>query len=373
MISLPRVGLPARVLDTILRGDCRELLDGLPSESVDLIVSSPPYNLGKEYESRVALERYIEDQGEILAECARVLKRSGSIFWQVGSFSAKGTLIPLDIRLFPVLEGLGLQPRNRIMWVRQHGLHARRKFSARHETILWFTKSDDYVFNLDSVRVPQKYQGKTFHKGKRQGELSCNPDGKNPGDLWAFRNVKHNHEEQTIHPCQFPEDLVARIVLATTNEGDVVLDPYMGTGTTAVVARDFGRRFIGAEIDEAYRGVAMLRLSGEPDENGCFANLKCLRAWIQSTGEPIERYRFDMQVGRRPSTVAKINSEEHHLAELERRLELEETAFGQRIRDGEIDPELLAEITTTTARGNGPTQRRGRPRKPVVPALDALS
>lgn len=366
------MNLPSHLLDTILLGDCRDQLAQLPDEAVDLVVSSPPYNLGKEYESRVALEHYVNDQRAVLAECARVLKSTGSIFWQVGAYSEKGTLIPLDIRFFPILEELGLKPRNRIMWVRQHGLHGRRKFSARHETILWFTKSNDYVFNLDPVRVPQKYQGKTFHKGDRYGELSCNPDGKNPGDLWSFRNVKHNHEEQTIHPCQFPEDLVARIVLAATNEGGVVFDPYMGTGTSAVVAQDLKRHYVGAEIDEAYHRVALRRLSGEPDENGSFANLKCLRAWVQRTGEPIERYRFDVQVGKRPSATAKINPEEHHLAELERRLEMEETAFGQRVRDGEVDPELLARIATTTVNGNGEPNQRERTRKPVESAVQTL-
>ncbi|HEV2923844.1 MAG TPA: site-specific DNA-methyltransferase [Solirubrobacteraceae bacterium] len=336
-------------LDRIVLGDCQDLLAALPSGSVDLVLSSPPYNLGKEYEARVALDRYVAQMGTILAECARVLKPTGSIFWQVGAYSEKGTLIPLDVRFFPVLESLGLQPRNRIVWIRQHGLHARRKFSARHETLLWFTKTDDYFFHLDAVRVPQKYQGKTFHKGRRYGELSCNPMGKNPGDLWSFRNVKHNHEEQTIHPCQFPEDLVARIVLATTEEGGVILDPFMGTGTCAVVARDLGRRFVGAEVDATYQEVAMRRLSGEPDENRSFANLKCLRAWVHRTGEPIERFRFDVQTSRRPSSTSKVNSEEHHLTELETRLELEETAFGQRVVHGQIDPSLLARIATTTS------------------------
>lgn len=366
------MAIPPRILDTIVHGDCQDLLAQLPADSVDLIVSSPPYNLGKEYESRVALEHYLDEQRQILTECARVLAPTGSIFWQVGAYSNKGTLVPLDIRFFPILESLDLQPRNRIMWVRQHGLHARRKFSARHETILWFTKSDDYFFNLDPVRVPQKYQGKTFHKGDRYGELSCNPDGKNPGDIWSYRNVKHNHEEQTIHPCQFPEDLVARILLATTKADDVVLDPYMGTGTTAVVARDFDRRFIGAELDEDYHAVAMRRLTGEPNESGSFANLKCLRAWVRRTGEPIDRYRFDVQVGRRASADAKINSEEHHLAELEERLEMEEAAFRQRIHTGEIDAELLARIATTTVGSNGTSRKRTKSVDTLAPALDTL-
>jgi adenine-specific DNA-methyltransferase len=202
-------------LDTVY-GDCAPLLAELPDQSVDLIISSPPYNLNKDYESRVALEHYIQEQSKILVQRARVLAQAGSIFWQVGAYANAGSLIPLDIRFFPILENLGLIPRNRIVWVRQHGLHATRKFSCRHETILWFTKSETHKFHLDTVRVPQKWQHKKSYRGKNKGQLSCHPDGKNPGDIWLFRNVKHNHEEQTVHPCQFPEDMIARIVLATT-------------------------------------------------------------------------------------------------------------------------------------------------------------
>jgi len=324
-------------LDTIVLGGCLELLRSLPDGCADLVVSSPPYNLGKEYEAKRALEVYLAEQTAVLKECCRALKRTGSIFWQVGSFSDAGMLIPLDIRFFPVLESFGMIPRNRIAWARQHGLHARRKFSCRYETILWFTKSDQHTFNLDAIRVPQKYQDKKYHKGEKHGELSCHPDGKNPGDIWLFRNVKHNHEEQTIHPCQFPEDLIARIVLSTTNAGDVVLDPYMGVGTVAVVARDHNRHFLGAELDPTYHSVALRRLSGEPDERNCFPNLKTLRDYVERAGKPIERYRFDVQVGDFPTdrSKAKIYPEEHHLQEMFERLGYEEEAFGADLRDQE--------------------------------------
>jgi len=330
-------------LDTILQGDCMDLLRSLPTGCVDLVVSSPPYNLGKEYEARVALDSYLLTQKEVLAECARSLSHRGSLFWQVGSFSESGTLIPLDVRLFPVLEALGLTPRNRIAWVRQHGLHARRKFSCRYETILWFTKSDDYVFNLDAVRVPQKYQDKKAWRGENHGQLTCNPDGKNPGDVWAFRNVKHNHEEQTIHPCQFPEDLIARIVLATTSEDMVVLDPYMGAGTVAVVARDHRRHYLGAELDPGYHSVAMRRLAGIPDENGTFPNLKTLRDYAERTGTDVSRYRFDMQVGAAPTerSKAKIFPEEHHLSSFVERVAYEEECFAADLR-GTEHPEAMS-------------------------------
>ena len=306
----------------------------MPDACVDLVVSSPPYNLGKEYESKRALEVYLSEQTVVIKECYRVLKDTGSIFWQVGAFSDDGQLIPLDIKFFPIFESLGMQSRNRIIWIRQHGLHATKKFSARHETILWFTKSDAYKFSLDSIRVPQKYQKKKFHKGDKKGEYSCNPDGKNPGDLWAFRNVKHNHEEQTIHPCQFPEDLISRVVLCATDEGDLVYDPYMGTGTVAVVARDSKRHYLGAELDPTYHEVATRRLTGLPNEQGSFANLKCLRDYVHRSGESISKYRFDMQVGAKASErdKAKIFPEEHHLEELDRRLAYEEDAFASKRR-----------------------------------------
>jgi len=334
-------------LDYVNNGDCLDLLRGLPEGCVDLVVSSPPYNIGKEYEARKALEHYLEEQTVVLRECARVMKKNGSIFWQVGAFSDDGAIIPLDIKFFPILEGLGLIPRNRIIWIRQHGLHARKKFSCRHEAILWFTKSSKYTYNLESIRVPQKYQNKKHYRGDRKGELSCHPEGKNPEDIWVFRNVKHNHEEQTIHPCQFPEDLIARIVLAATNLGDVVLDPYMGAGTVAVVARDHGRHFLGAEQDERYHDVTMRRLSGEPDKNNCFPNLKTLRDYVERTGRPIEKFRFDVQVGDLATdrSKARIYSEEHHLLQLENRLLHEEGEYGKKLR-GENREEVKTVMKT---------------------------
>ena len=324
-------------LDQIHLGDCLDLLRSLPDECVDLIVSSPPYNLGKEYEAKRALAIYLEEQRVVLGECCRVLRRTGSLFWQVGAFADKGVLIPLDIRVFTILESFGLIPRNRIVWARQHGLHASRKFSCRYETILWFTRSDDYVFNLDAIRVPQKYQDKKFHRGEKHGEFSCHPDGKNPGDIWLFRNVKHNHEEQTIHPCQFPEDMIARIVLATTNPGQTVLDPYMGAGTVAVVARDHARHFLGAECDPRYHAVALRRLRGEPDETDRFPNLKTLRDYCQRTGKSVTAFRFDVQLGAQPTdrNRARIFPEAHHRHELEERLAYEEDAFAADIRNHE--------------------------------------
>lgn len=321
-------------LDQIHLGDTLDWLRALPDDSVDCVVSSPPYNIGKEYETRRALRVYLDEQTAVLAECVRVLRSSGSIWWQVGSYADRGSLIPLDVRFFPILEDLGLIPRNRIVWIRQHGLHAKNKFSARHESVLWFTKGDEYKFHLDDIRVPQKYQNKKSWRGENKGELTCNPLGKNPGDLWIFQNVKHNHEEQTVHPAQFPEDLIARIVLSTTDAGDVVLDPYMGAGTVAVVARDHGRHYLGAELDPGYHDVAARRLAGTPDASGAFPNLKTLRDYCERNGLDPSAFTFDVQTARVPSgrSQAKRFSEEYHLMELESRLASEEAAFADRVR-----------------------------------------
>jgi len=324
-------------LDQIVLGDCLSTLKKLPNESIDLIVSSPPYNVGKEYENKKNLDVYLEEQTKVLTECVRVLKTTGSIFWQVGSYSNNGLLIPLDIRFFPILESLGMNPINRIIWVRQHGLHSKKKYSGRHETVLWFSKSKDYKFFLDPIRVPQKYKNKKSYKGDNKGKLSCNPNGKNPGDIWIFRNVKHNHEEQTIHPCQFPEDFISRIILSTTEENDVVFDPYMGTGTVAVVSKENNRRFLGTELDKKYFDVSLRRLKGEPDENNSFPNLKTLRDYINKTGESIEKYKFDVQVSKNPTdrSQSKIYSESYHLEELEKRLSFEEESFSNTLRGKE--------------------------------------
>src|SRR4029077_19441424 len=139
--------------------------------------------------------------------------------------------------------------------------HCRKRLSGGDETILWFTKGDDYVFDLDPIRVPQKYPGKKYFKGPKAGQYSCNPLGKNPGDLWVIPNVKSNHVEKTEHPCQFPVELVERLILAMTNEGDWVLDPFLGTGTTAIAALMHRRKAIGAELQESYLDIARIRLA----------------------------------------------------------------------------------------------------------------
>jgi adenine-specific DNA-methyltransferase len=233
----------------------------LPTASVQLVVTSPPYNIGKAYERRTPLDRYLEQQAAVIAECVRVLRPSGSLCWQVGNHVGDGEIVPLDVVLYPVFKGLGLRLRNRIVWHFEHGLHCSKRLSGRYETINWFTRGEDATFHLDAIRVPQKYPGKKHFKGPNVGSLSGHPLGKNPGDVWIFPNVKNNHVEKTCHPCQFPVELVERLVLALTDPGDIVLDPYLGVGTTAVAAARHGRVGYGCDIVADYIAVAHDRLT----------------------------------------------------------------------------------------------------------------
>ncbi|HOS65723.1 MAG TPA: site-specific DNA-methyltransferase [Candidatus Latescibacteria bacterium] len=291
----------------VFQGDCLDLLRDIPSESQQLIVTSPPYNVGKEYENRMHLDSYLNQQAQVITECSRVLAKSGSICWQVGNYVEGGAIVPLDTLLYPVFANLGLRMRNRIIWHFEHGLHCSRRFSGRYETIMWFTKTDEYVFDLDPIRVPQKYPGKKYFKGPKAGQYSCNPLGKNPGDVWAIPNVKSNHVEKTEHPCQFPVELVERLVLSMTHENDWVLDPFLGTGTTIIAAIRHGRRGAGAEILPKYTDLARERINGEI--NGTLKT----RPMTRPVYDPVEA---NNSLTIAPWTPKKVSSQLGLLAEL---------------------------------------------------------
>jgi len=236
------------------------------------VVTSPPYNIGKAYEERVEFREYLDWQKKVVEECVRILKPEGSVCWEVGNYVEEGEVFPLDVFFYGIFKGLGLKLRNRIIWHFGHGLHARKRFSGRYEVILWFTKSDHYVFNLDAVRVPQKYPGKRAYKGPNKGKPSGHPLGKNPSDVWEIvlqdwekevweiPNVKCNHPEKTIHPSQFPIELVERLVLALTNEGDMVFDPFVGVGSSIIAAILHGRRGVGVDKEKEYTDIAYKRI-----------------------------------------------------------------------------------------------------------------
>lgn len=261
------------------RYECADALDfsrEIPDESVKLIITSPPYNIGKSYETRQDINEYMQSFKSLVSELVRILAHDGSICWQVGNYVEKGEVYPLDIYFYSVFKDAGLHLRNRIIWHFGHGLHCSRRFSGRYETILWFTKSDSYTFNLDDVRVPSKYPGKKYFKGDKRGTLSGNPLGKNPSDIWEMTlerlyddwdsqiwdipNVKNNHPKKLNHPCQFPIELAERCVLALTNEGDTVYDPFAGVGSGLVAALKNNRRALGSEKEREYVDAGLERI-----------------------------------------------------------------------------------------------------------------
>ena len=257
-------------------GNALDFMKSLPDKSVSLIITSPPYNIGKEYETRTSIEKYIENMRPMLQEMVRILNDKGSLCWQTGNYILNGEVYPLDIYFYPIFKSMGLKLRNRIIWHFGHGLHCKKRFSGRYETILWFSKTDDYIFNLDAVRIPSKYPGKRYYKGENKGKISGNPLGKNPEDVWELTikrleddwenliwdipNVKSNHVEKEDHPCQFPIELVERCVLALTNEDDIVYDPFCGVGSTLLGALKNNRRAYGTEWEEKYVAIGNERI-----------------------------------------------------------------------------------------------------------------
>lgn len=256
----------------LILGDTFEYLKKFEDEKFDLIITSPPYNVGKEYETKTSIEKYLEQQEKVIKELVRVTSQKGNICWQVGNYVEKGEIFPLDIYYYQIFKKFNLQLRNRIVWHFGHGLHASNRFSGRYETILWFSKTKDYIFNLDDVRVASKYPGKRHFKGPKRGQLSGNPKGKNPSDvweiivrdwekeLWEIPNVKSNHPEKTEHPCQYPIELVERCILALTNEQSWVLDPYAGVGSSIIAALKNNRNVIGIEKEKKYMGTTKQRI-----------------------------------------------------------------------------------------------------------------
>lgn len=258
----------------LIHGDSENILPDI-EEKFDLILTSPAYNINKEYETKVSIENYLIEQKKVIKLLIEKLNDNGSICWQVGNHIDKKNkeLYPLDIYYYQIFKEFGLTLKNRIIWKISHGYHAKNKFSGRYETILWFVKGDNYIFNLDPVRIPQKYPGKKSYQGKNKGEYSGNPLGKNPSDvweivlkdwekeIWEIPNVKANHKEKTIHPCQFPIELAERCILALTNKESWILDPYSGVGTTVISALKNGRNAVGIEKFQKYIDVASERIN----------------------------------------------------------------------------------------------------------------
>lgn len=300
-------------------GDSLELLDKVENSSVKLAISSPPYNIGKSYEKeQLSFDDYVAFHTKIAKKIAEKVTPDGSICWQVGNHIRDGEVFPLDFTFYEIFHRLGLKLKNRIIWKFNFGLNADKRFSGRYETVLWFSKGDDPTFNLDPVRVPQLYPGKRHPKGKgaKAGLPSGNPKGKSPGDYWEFDaakhfaeeniwdipNVKSRHPEKTDHTCQFPLELAERCILALTNRGDTVLDPFVGAGTSVIAAIKHNRTGIGIEKERDFVKIAMARANA----------LKAGVLPMRELGRPVLRPQLGQRVAQTPNEwlsyaqVAKI-------------------------------------------------------------------
>ncbi len=237
---------PDRGIDRLICGDATREMARLADGSVDLVVGDPPYNLGKNYGNNRDLRAWSDYEAFTrawLAEAIRVLKPSGSIYLFMG--------VRFISRLYLMLEEeFELTFQGWITWHYTQGMGRTRGFSPRHEDILFFSKGADITFNLDAVRVPQKY----FRKRN-------NMAGANPGDVWRFSHVHYCADEREDHPTQKPEALIERILRASSNPGDLVLDPFVGSGTTARVARVLGQACIGIDINPTFIAMAKRRLA----------------------------------------------------------------------------------------------------------------
>lgn len=259
---LAALGTPAihRPGVMIYQLDCVEAMKRLPAGLVDLTVTSPPYNIGKEYETTTDVEKYVAWCAEWIDGVARASSLTASFWLNVGylSMPGRGKCVPISYLLWNKVPLFFLQE---IVWNYAAGVAARKNFSPRNEKFLWYVKNPDlYTFNLDDVRDPNvKYPNQ-----KKNGKLKCNPLGKNPTDVWEFAKVTSGTNraspERTAHPAQFPVAVIDRVVRACSNHGDIVLDPFMGSGTTAEVALGTGRFVVGFEIERRYIDITEKRL-----------------------------------------------------------------------------------------------------------------
>lgn len=235
--------------NTLITGDSIEIIKNFPNESVDLVCTDPPYNLGKDYGNNIDWKQWHEYEEFTLSwatEAKRILKPTGSIYIFMG--------VKFISRLFLMLNELELHFNSWITWHYTQGMGRTKGFSPRHEDILFFTKSDDYIFNIDNIRIPQKY----FRKRN-------NMKGANPGDVWQFSHIHYSNPERLPHPTQKPEALLKRIILASSNEKDIVVDPFVGSGTTCVVANLLKRKWIGIDINPDYTKMSKDRIKEEKD------------------------------------------------------------------------------------------------------------
>lgn len=242
-----------------------EVMEELPDKSVALMVTSPPYNInigygnkwqngklletkGKKYSDNLVETEYRAMLERVISETKRVLKDNGQIWFNIKNRYDKGNIIP-PFWVMDYFEDMYL--KNIIIWNFDWGGSTSKRFCSRYEYIFFFTKNkEDYVFNLEDVKIPAL----NYRPDRYKSQL------KNPSDVWRISLVSGNSPERTEHPAQYPEELIERIIKTGTNKGDLVLDPFMGSGTTAVTAYKLGRQYVGYEIEKDFIDIAENRL-----------------------------------------------------------------------------------------------------------------
>lgn len=248
---------------TIYNKDCVEAMKHIPTESVDLIVTSPPYNINKEYETDLSIHDYIKWSKSWIDASTSLLKPDGTFWLNVGYTTSypNAKCMPLNYLLW---DKIPMHFMQEVVWHYKAGVACKKYFSPRNEKLLWYVKDyKKYKFNLDAIREPHDQTKCTC--GTRNGKKRCNPNGKNPTNVWSITRVtagkNRSSKERTPHPAQFPEKLIEKCILASTNEGDTILDPFMGSGTTAVVALKHKRKVIGIELNKNYCKIIKKRLN----------------------------------------------------------------------------------------------------------------
>jgi len=245
----------------IYNGDCRELLRHLPAGIIDLTFTSPPYNIGKEYETVQPMEQYIEWCAQWLQEIHRVTADDGALLLNVGyvSLAGRAKAIPIPYLLW---NRVPFYLQQEIVWNYGAGVAGKKFLSPRNEKVLWYIKNPDtYCFNLDEIRDPDV----AYPNQKKKGKLRCNTIGKNPSDVWQIAKVTSGEgrasKERTSHPAQFPVDLCERVIKGFSSGGDVVLDPFLGSGSTIDACLRLGRFSIGFEVSADYCDLAARRIN----------------------------------------------------------------------------------------------------------------
>lgn len=232
-------------INRLICGDAIGEMAKIPDACVDLVIADPPYNLGKDYGNNRDLKAWHEYEAftrDWLVHAIRLLKPTGSLYVFMG--------VRFVSKLFIILEeDFGLNFNGWIAWHYTQGMGRKTGFSPRHEDVLYFTKTTRFTFNLDDIRIPQKYY--------RQRN---NMAGANPGDVWEFSHVHYSNPERQPHPTQKPEALMERIIVASSNPGDIVLDPFVGSGTTCRVAKVLKRKWIGIDINPDYIAMSQRRI-----------------------------------------------------------------------------------------------------------------